>query len=86
MTSYTKMTNVCIKGVNRADWLYLKSEAVKEGRTMGEFLGSLISAYRSKPKTNWDEIMSRKPILTEEEANEMLNEINRAFRTETEFR
>lgn len=45
---------ICIKGVSEEDWRYFKSEAVRKGKTMGEFFGVLIDSNRhgrDKPRT-----------------------------------
>jgi hypothetical protein len=85
MTSYTKMENVCIRGLDKANWMYLKSEAARMNTNMGEMLDNMISFYRTKSKSNWDEILSRKPSLTKAEAYEM-KKITEELRNELEFR
>lgn len=85
ISSYTKM-NVCIKGVKPENWKYLKSEAVKTNKKIGEYINFLVMKEREKPKNNWETISSWRPTLTEKEAEEMLNGIEEAFNRETEFR
>ncbi len=64
-------TNVCIKGVEKAVWLDLKSEAVKSGKSIGGFIEILMKKYVTENDSNWDEILYRKPVFTKEEIDEM---------------
>jgi hypothetical protein len=78
--------NVCVKGVKPETWRYLKSEAAKADKNMGEYIEIIAMKEKERPKSNWDTILNWKPILTKKEAEEMEKEIYKAFRTETEFR
>jgi hypothetical protein len=49
MTSNTTNT-VCIRGVKKEDWRYLKSQAAKTDSTLGETLSEIISTYKQNPK------------------------------------
>jgi len=86
MTSYTKVNTVCIKGVRTSDWSRFKAEAARANKTMGDFFNVMLSAYKPSPKGSWDAILKSRPTLTKKEANEMMKEINEAFRMETGFR
>lgn len=79
-------TNVCMKDIKEADWLFFKSEAVKANKTMGDFFSVVLSGYKRKPKSSWDVVLDWKPTMTPEEADEMWAEIKDSFRKETEFR
>ncbi len=79
------MDSVCIKGVSKADWLYFKSEAAKENKTMGDFFKTVLMKYRGPPKGNWDKILSHKPILTKEDAEAIRRYVNEEFKKDTEF-
>lgn len=79
------MDSVCIKGVSKADWLYFKSEAAKENKTMGEFLKTLVALYKESPKDNWAEILHRKPAFTKAEVEDMRKKAGE-LRTEMRFR
>jgi hypothetical protein len=78
--------NVCIKGIKPEDWRYLKAEAVKADRNLGDYINYLIMKEREKSISNWEIISSWKPTLTPKESEEMLSKINVAFNKETEFR
>jgi tRNA uridine 5-carbamoylmethylation protein Kti12 len=78
------MTNVCIKGVKKADWTYFKSEATKEEKTMGDFFNKVLTRYKEKSKDNWDEILYGAPTLTDKEAEEMKKAI-KVFKEEYDF-
>ncbi len=78
-------TNVCIKGIRKSDWRYFKSEAAKADKTMGDFFSSLVLKYKENKEDNWDDILSRSPMLSESDAEE-ITERARAFRKDFDFR
>jgi hypothetical protein len=65
--------NVCIKGIREKDWRLIKSEAAKADLNIGEYIVSLAS----KPRTTWDDLLKHKPVLSEEEANELSNHVEK---------
>jgi hypothetical protein len=85
MTSYTKVNTVCIKGIKEENWRYLKSKAANTDKTIGECVNIMIMEDRNKPKGNLKRILSRKPVLTDEEARGIL-EASKEFGKDFDFR
>lgn len=77
--------NVCIKGVPKATWIYLKSEAAKSDKSMSEYIDIMAKRDMEKPKGNWEYLMNRKSFLTDEDAKEILRAAAE-FRKEFKFR
>lgn len=75
-----------IKNVDEESWHFLKVEAAKEKKTMGELFNTIIAVYKNKQdsREQLQKILSRAPLLTKEEARNMHNKI-RVYRTEYGF-
>ena len=79
--------DVLIKNVDEDNWHFLKVEAAKERRTMGEIFNKLVLELKEKEEDDmavWDKIFSRKPLLTKKQAKRMHKHIA-PFRKEYGF-
>jgi len=74
-----------IKGVNEESWAEFKSLAVRNRTNMGELFERMLEEYKKKSKENWEIVLSGKKILSDKEAEDML-EIIKASRKEYGFR
>ena len=74
-----------IKDVEPAVWAELKTLAERNNVPMGKMLGKMVRSYKEESKKFWNELFSRKPGLTDKEADEMLETL-RELRSEKGFR
>lgn len=79
-TKYNKYTfwgetmNTLIKNIDEERWHFIKIQAAKERKTIGELFNAIILEYENKEKTDknvWERVLSRKPSLTEKQAEDM---------------
>ncbi len=78
--------DTCIKNIDEEAWRYFKIEATRHDMALGEFFGRLLKDHLEKEeKSNWDEILGRKPILTADEARAIKNAAS-DFRKRFKFR
>ena len=68
------MTTKTIKGVEDETWLEFRSLAVKNKLKTGQFFEKLVAFYRENAKDFWNDILSGKKILSEEEILEMIKD------------
>jgi hypothetical protein len=79
--------DVLIKNVNEDNWHFLKVEAAKERKTMGNMFNKLVEELKKKEKDDiaaWERIFSRKPLLTKKQAKRMHKHVA-TFRKEYGF-
>jgi len=74
-----------IKDVDEEAWLEFKSIAARNNVKMGKLFGNIVKDYKEKSKNIWDEILKGPKILSDDEAEAML-ETARAIRKEHGFR
>ena len=66
--------NTLIKNIDEKRWHFVKIQAAKEKKTIGELFNALILDYENKEKTHrdtWEKLLSRKPTITEKQAEDM---------------
>ena len=65
--------DISVKNVDKRDWGYIRTEAVKNKVRTGKFIGILVSKYveTSEKKSNWKKILETRPFLSDKEAEEM---------------
>lgn len=73
-----------IKGVDEESWTGFKSLAAKNNMKMGEMFKTMVNGWEKKSKS-WEKLFSFEKILTDEEAEEMLN-ISKRLRSESGYR
>ncbi|MBS3074810.1 hypothetical protein J4447_05170 [Candidatus Pacearchaeota archaeon] len=61
-----------IKGVDDETWKILKEIASKRKLKMGGMLREIAKEYKRRPSDAWEKILNARPILTENEAENML--------------
>ncbi len=66
------MTTKTIKDVDEKTWKLLKEMAYKRRLKMGVLLKEIAVAYKKRPSDSWNKILHAKPVLTEKEAQAML--------------
>lgn len=74
-----------IKGVDEDTWYRFRSLAVKHRMGMGELLNEIIKEHEDKSKEFWNEILESKKLLSDKEADELLNKTKK-LRKEYGFR
>jgi len=65
--------NVCLRNVNKRDWVFLKTEASRKNTTISRILHEIVSVYAMKKKseTNWETILGRDGMLARKDAENM---------------
>lgn len=66
--------NTLIKNIDEKRWHFIKIQAAKERKTIGELFNAIIYEYENKEKTDknvWEQVLSRKQSLTEKQAEDM---------------
>lgn len=66
--------NTLIKNIDERRWHFVKIQAAKERKKIGELFNAMILDYENKEKADksrWEKILSRKPTLTEKQAEDM---------------
>lgn len=76
--------DICIKNVNKEDWLSFKSESAMHEMKAGEFLGKIVKEHKLKCKDgNWDNVLhgekNLKGILTRRDAKELRETFREEF-------
>ena len=79
------MENKCIKNVDEETWKDFKSLATKNNMKMSILLKIMINEFEKNSRDFWKEILSRKKLLTNEEADDVEN-IVKKIRKERGFR
>ncbi|MFH1649197.1 MAG: hypothetical protein ABIA93_01470 [Candidatus Woesearchaeota archaeon] len=75
-----------IKGVDEEAWAEFKGFAKNAGIPMGKFFGKLVESHKKESETTaWEEILNKKPSLTEEEAELAMKRI-KEFRKDPGWR
>ena len=74
-----------IKDVDEEAWLEFKSIAAKNKMKMGKAFEKMVEDYKVKSGSFWDDMLKGPPMLSKEEASEML-EIVKKLRKEYGFR
>lgn len=65
------MNTKTLKGVENQTWRRFKSIAAKQGMTMGTLFKNMVEIYDQEDNSFWDDVLSRKSLLSEEEANKL---------------
>ena len=79
------MTIKTIKGVDEDTWYRFRSLAVKSRIGMGNLLNEMIKEYENKSKEFWNDILESEKLLSDKEADELLNRMKK-LRKEYGFR
>lgn len=74
-----------IKGVSEQSWQDFKELANREHVPMGKLLEEMVERRKEQQSSIWNHILSGEKILSDEEAEEML-EVVRKIRSEYGFR
>lgn len=79
------MPTKTIKDVDEKTWRKLRMLSAEEDMKMGELLKSITETYVKSKESVWAEILKRRKILSENEANDM-EKIVKKIREERGFR
>lgn len=79
------METKCIKNIEEETWKEFKTLAIKYNLNMGELLKRMIIKFNNNDKDLWNNILNRKKILSEKEAED-IEKITRKIRKERGFR
>ncbi|MBI5072847.1 hypothetical protein HZA99_03445 [Candidatus Woesearchaeota archaeon] len=63
-----------IKNIDEENWHFVKVQAAKEKKTIGELFNTMVQGYKEKEiaqKNAWERILSRKATLTQKKADEI---------------
>ena len=74
-----------IKGVNDESWLEFRNLASRNNMNSGEFFEELVNNYKKTSKNTWKELLNAGKILSDKEADEMM-EVVKKLRSERGFR
>lgn len=66
-----------IKDVDDETWKLIKEISRREKMRVGMLLKDMAKEYKSRPATSWEKILNTKPILTEEEAKDIMKIIDK---------
>ena len=74
-----------VKGISSDKWMKLKILAAERNVSMGEMISGLIDSYSKTEDAFWESIFTRKSVLSEREAKDLLK-VSESIRKEKGFR